>query len=524
MSMSEPPQKVEDLEKGEDRNEKRDSTASIGQSEETKTSPPVAVTTTPVAPPAAPKNEFEVGWDGPDDPENPQNWSETIRWYYTVLAGALILNATFASTAPVGIIPQLEKHFEISSEVATLVLSLFVAGYCVGPIVWGPLSETIGRRPVFIGSFVVYMLFQIGCALSPNVGAILAFRFLGGCLAASPLSNSGAVIADIWAARQRGQAMAIFAIAPFAGPTLAPAISGFIGVSGTSWRWVFWILTLFAAVMLALIIFTLPETYAPILLKNKAARKRKETGDERWFAPIEARKLTLSQHANNIITKPALMFIKEPMLFAVTMYMSFVYGCIYLLFEAYPVIFGKGGHNFNAGIQGLMFLPLLGGGVFGGILSATYYNKQYVKKMGEYAPARVPPEYRLRMCLTGGIIFAASFFWIGWTSYPWISFWAPMMSGFPLGYGLILIFQGLQNFLVDCYLMNAATALAVLAVVRSSFGAAFPLFARQMYDKLNARWASTLLGGIAILMTPIPALFIRYGHLLRQKSRYTPKF
>lgn len=83
------------------------------------------------------------------------------------------------------------EEFGFGTEVATLTIALFVAGYCIGPLFWGPLSENMGRKwPIFI-SFVVYTGFQVGCALSKNTASILIFRFLSGCFAASPLVISG---------------------------------------------------------------------------------------------------------------------------------------------------------------------------------------------------------------------------------------------------------------------------------------------------------------------------------------------
>ena len=88
---------------------------------------------------------------------------------------------------------QLIEHFHIGREVATLTIALFVAGYCVGPLAWGPMSEQVGRKPVFIICFIVYTAFQVGNALSPNTASVLVFRFLGGMFAAAPLANSGYV-------------------------------------------------------------------------------------------------------------------------------------------------------------------------------------------------------------------------------------------------------------------------------------------------------------------------------------------
>jgi len=204
-----------------------------------------------------------------------------------MLGGLLVLNSTFASSAPAGIMTSVITHYHVSTEVGILTISLFVAGYCLGPLLWGPLSESYGRRPIFIIAFIFYTGWQVGCALSPNIGSLLVFRFLGGTFAAAPLTNSGALLADIWDGDTRGKAMALFGLAPFAGPSIGPIVSGFIEVAGVNWRWVYWILTCFAGFCLALIVFTLPETYAPTILVKKAKRLRKETGEDRWYAPRE---------------------------------------------------------------------------------------------------------------------------------------------------------------------------------------------------------------------------------------------
>ena len=188
------------------------------------------------------------------------------------------------------------------------------------------------------------------------------FRFLGGTFAAAPLTNSGALIADIWDADTRGKALALFTLAPFAGPALGPTVSGFIIVGGASWRWAFWVLTIFAGLCWVQIVLTLPETYAPIILVQKARRLRKETGDDGYYAPMEKQeKVSFSRRLSSTLGRPFVVLAREPMLIAMTAYMSFVYGCIYLLFEAYPVVFTEG-HHFNAGISGLMFLPIPVGG------------------------------------------------------------------------------------------------------------------------------------------------------------------
>lgn len=191
-----------------------------------------------------------------------QNWSEARRWYITAIAGLLVLNATFSSSAPEGVLGQLTDRFHLSESGQVLTISLFVAGYCVGPLVWGPLSEQYGRKNPMLVAFFVYTCFQVGAALSPNTAALLIFRFLGGTFAASPLTTSGGIIADMWEADVRGNALAFFTLAPFAGPAIGPIVGGYIAVGGASWHWLFWTLALFAGLCFFIILFTVPETYA----------------------------------------------------------------------------------------------------------------------------------------------------------------------------------------------------------------------------------------------------------------------
>ena len=170
-----------------------------------------------------------------------------------------------------------------------------------------------------------------------------------------------------------------------------------------------------------------------------------------------------------------------------------------------------------------MFLPIPVGGLIAVLGYVFYWNPRYERLAREYAPHPVPPEYRLEQAIWAAPVFAISFFWFGWTSYPTVSFWAPMLAGAPLGFSIIWIFLGLFNYIIDTYLFVAASALAANTVMRSWFGAGFPLFATQMYDSLGPRWASTLLGFLALLMMPIPLVLYKFGPRLRERSKYAPK-
>jgi hypothetical protein len=111
-------------------------------------------------------------------------------------------------------------------------------------------------------------------------------------------------------------------------------------------------------------------------------------------------------------------------------------------------------------------------------------------------------------------------FWFAWSNYPSFPWAASMAAGIPFGFGMVLVFLGIMNYLIDAYTIFAASVLAANAVIRSCFGAAFPLFTTYMYDALGIHWASSIPAFLALACVPFPFLFYHYGEKIRMKSKY----
>ncbi len=186
-----------------------------------------------------------VTWDGADDLENPQNWSFWYKWWITIVCTVMTLNvyvptggrdwpstsftdiiphSTFASSAPSSSVPIIAHDFHVAREVGDLVITLFLVGYMLGPTFWGPGSELIGRRPIFVGTLAMYTIFHVGQACANNMTTLLVTRFICGFFAVAPLTNSIGVIADVWDPVNRGIASSVFASAVFLGPVLGPIV------------------------------------------------------------------------------------------------------------------------------------------------------------------------------------------------------------------------------------------------------------------------------------------------------------
>lgn len=175
------------------------------------------------------------------------------------------------------------ETFGVSRVAATLGLTLFVAGYGVGPMLWSPMSEIpqVGRNPIYLATLAVFVAFQVPVVMADSFGMLLAFRFLTGFFGSPVLATGGASLADIWRPSKRAYAMSIWGIAAVCGPVLGPVVGGFAAQYGflskphftAAWTWPIWVLMWLSAFCFVFLFFLLPETSANnILVRRKSHR------------------------------------------------------------------------------------------------------------------------------------------------------------------------------------------------------------------------------------------------------------
>lgn len=429
-----------------------------------------------------------------------------------------VMNSTISSSLTAGNVDQISEYFHITSQ-AQLVLptSIFLVGYMIGPLIFGPLSESYGRRLIMIGAFALFTIFTLACAVADNFASLIVFRLLVGIPGSCAISVVGGVIADVYNdPTTRGRAMAIFMAATTFGPLIGPVASGFIAV--ISWRWTFWLGLIIAGVTW-IPLAVMPETYAPVILKRRAKRLRKESGDENIFAPIELEPRDLRHVVTVVLTRPIRMILFEWIVLFSCLYLSFVYAVFYMFFQAYPIMY-RGTYGFNAGEEGLAFLPI---GLGALIACALYlaYDSFLARARARDAPwTRSEEVRRLPLACIAGPFIVISMFWAGWTARPDVHWAVPVFAGVPYGVGYLLCFMAILNYLVDAYEIFAASAMAAAGTSRSTFGAVLPFATRPMYEALGVDWACSLLGFIMLLLCAIPFVFWRYGDKIRANSAF----
>ncbi|KAF2172602.1 hypothetical protein M409DRAFT_62374 [Zasmidium cellare ATCC 36951] len=455
-----------------------------------------------------------------DDPRNPMNMPAWRKWACAGALGAMTFAATFSSSVFNAAIPVTAREFGVSIETMSLATALFVFGFATGPIVMGPASEVFGRKSPFFLGYLAFVLLQIPVALGKDATTVLVFRFLSGVASAGSPAIVGGYLADFMAPLERGIAVAIFAATTLLGPEVGAIVGAVVVQSSLGWRWTAWISLILSGVFSFIGFFLLPETYMPVLEKRRAQELRLETKQWALHSRLDETPVSLKDFATRYMTRPAIMLSVEPILALMTLYISFVFGLVYLLFVAYPISFvQQRGFSLTAGT-----LPLLAVCV-GIIIGATYvtnysYTTLRAKAMKN---GKLEPEDRLPPMIVGAVWLTIGLFWFAWTSMPNINPWPQILSGVPLGFGIQVISLQSLAYLIDIYLTSANSAISGTVIVRSLVGGLFPLFAPALYGRLHVFWATTLLGCCALALTPIPIVFYIYGARIRSHGRYTRK-
>lgn len=452
-----------------------------------------------------------------DDQRNPFAFNRSSKWTITLIVSLATLAVSLISSAYTGGLVEVVKSLHTSEELSLLGVSVFVVGFAVGPLLWAPLSETYGRRPVFLMNAIALTAFTAGAAASPNIQSLIIFRFLAGSFGSAPMAISGGAIADTFPAVERGFAAGLYAGAPFMGPALGPVIGGFLA-EGAGWRAVEWLLVaLSGTVLLAMYLF-LPETYAPVLLRKRAQALSKITDRVyRSKVDMEQGRRPMTKILSVALSRPWVLLFCEPIVLLLSLYLAIVYGTLYMFLAAYPIVFGEV-RGWDEGTTGLTFL-----GVMIGILCATVYTipmYQRYKRKSLQSQGHLSPEDRLPDAFLGAIALPVGLFWFAWTNSPSIHWMVPIAAGIPFGFGMVTVFLAVLNYLVDAYTIYAASVLAANSLLRSMFGAAFPLFTGYMYRGLGIHWASSIPAFLALACLPMPFLIYRYGSRIRERSHY----
>ncbi|KAL5363336.1 major facilitator superfamily domain-containing protein [Aspergillus floccosus] len=430
---------------------------------------------------------------------------------------------------------ELREEWNLSLVVYNLSITIFCIGFGLAPMVLAPFSEINGRRPIFIGSGIIFVATIIACGGTHHFAGLLVARFFQGVGGSTFSTMVGGVISDIYHAEDRNTPMALFSGAALFGTGLAPLLSSVITYHST-WRWIYYSHAIVAGVFTIVIFLFFKETRGSVILSRKAAALNKyyealeaaghfgvimvdsQPYEEklkriRWKVKSDEQRQSLGQMISISCYRPFHMLCTEPVVFFFSLWAAFSWAVLYLQFGSVPLVF-QTNHGFNVEQSGAVFTSMCVAVIFATIISI--YQEKIAMRFWKLPRT---PEARLYFVCVQSALMPIGLFWFGWTSFssvPWI---VPTLAVGCATMGILSIYLAVFNYLADTYHRYASSAIAAQSCCRNLLGGVFPLITNALFTNLGYPGASSLLGGIGALLTLVPWVLAFYGPKIRAKSK-----
>lgn len=285
------------------------------------------------------KEDNIVDFDPNGDADNPLEWPNAYKWCIVLLLALTAFTVTFTciSLVPVAnsIVTDLNDGHP-SKSASVLLVTIWELGEAAGPLFIAPLSEVFGRYRVMNAANVSLVAATLLASFSPSVDLLIAARFLTGLAVASNVLNP-AIVGDIFISEQRGAAMSLIMVAPLVGGAIGPAIGGAIA-SAIGWRSIMWISAALAGTCTIVFLICFRETYKVTILNRRAARLRKETGNQDLQTTYEREGAKNSHAVLESAMRPFIVLASSGVLQSMAIFGSVAFTFFYIMSTTLPDI------------------------------------------------------------------------------------------------------------------------------------------------------------------------------------------
>lgn len=408
-------------------------------------------------------------------------------------------------------------------------VTTYLLGQTAGGIVCAPVSETFGRRTLYIVAAILFCVFSAVVAAVPSVAAVYVGRFFQGVAAAIPATVAFGNFEDMFAAQARIWVVYGYTVAGFIGLALGPVYASYV-VATCGWRWVFYIATMVAGLSAALS-FGVRESKATQLLAEQAKALRADESPGRRgggaYHNVHAKGassggFSLATFAREDLVRPLTFLATEPIVTFCAALCGIAFGLLYGLTEGLTVAYTTPpfDQTFDQTSSSLAFVAILLG-ILLDVVPRFYDDRLFRRFRAQRR--RITPESKIRSLAVTCPLLAVGLWIFAWTVPPRVTTvpWPVSMVGLVLlGVAATDFSYVLFGYVTDSYGAYAASAVSCLSTTRTIAAAVFPLFAYQMFSGLGANLAATILAAVATVFGAVaPFLFLGYGSALRRTSK-----
>ena len=290
--------------------------------------------------------------------------------------------------------------------------------------------------------------------------------------------------------------------------------------ANTTWRWMFWSTSAFQAVMVLVSFPAFHETYAPLILKRRAAKLRHITGDQQYSTAAERFNAgrSVGKAFRRSMSRPVRLLATHPIIQVIACAQGFYYGILYIVLSTLSQLWVRRYHE-SVEISGLHYIAAAAGEVLGSQIGGPLMDNIF-SKLKQRANGDVAPEYHMPLVLPGALLTIVGLFVYGWTVHFGVFWFMVDVSVVLMTFGMQIAGMSLQAYVIDAYPEHTSSATAAGQFIRSLTAFAFPLFAPKLYSTLGYGWGNSTLALLSlVIVVPAPLLVWRYGLRLRAKAQ-----
>ncbi|KAJ7252428.1 putative efflux pump antibiotic resistance protein [Mycena haematopus] len=478
----------------------------------------------PIPPPPAKSKRDEdpylVDFIHPLDPSNPKDWPHARKLIVTDVLAATGFCRIMVSTIIAPALPTIKSQLQMNSTEAAMALSIYLLATAFGPLVIGPLSEIYGRKNILHACNAWFLLWNLVCGFANTKGLLIAARFLAGFGASSIYALAGGVLGDVWRPEERGRSLRLYLLIQLFGAAVGPIIGGFMAARAT-WRWMFWSTSIFQAFMLLVEFTTFHETYAPVILRKRAERLRRSTGDAQYRTANERLEDTKSVLAvlSRALTRPLRLLAFNHIIQIVALIQAWSYGMLYIVLSSFAALW-TAQYAESTEISGLHYIACAAGEVAGSQVGGPLIDLLFRRTRARSPDGTHRPESRILMTVPGLFLVSLGLIVYGWAAQFRVHWAVVDVAVFVYMFGGQIAGMAMQAYVMDAFPEHTSSALAASQFLRSLTAFLFPLFAPAMYKAMGYGWGNTMLGLCGLLIgLPVPGIIWLFGETLRRRAR-----
>ncbi|GAA5956983.1 hypothetical protein JCM21900_006723 [Sporobolomyces salmonicolor] len=477
-------------------------------------------------------------------------YSTRMRWFIVSLVSFAGLFSPLSANIYFPVIPAIASNLGVTTEKINISVTVYMILQGISPSFFGAICDVLGRRPVYILTFLIYLGACAGLANTHKYWLLVFLRAIQAAGSASVIAIGSGSIGDIAPPSERGMFMSLFGLGPMVGPAIGPVAGGLLA-QAYNWQALFWFLLAFGAVTLFAIILFLPETLRSLVgngsiparglnrslisIIQDRRRARNADADAVSVATVD---MPPKKGWKDVRPFAPLKMFKEKDVFLVLTFNSACYTLFYTITTSTGSTF-KTTYHLNETDLGLCFIAngvgcLLASFLNGPRMTADYkavamqVEKEKEMKRAEAGIDAATEEKERKKDLNDlstfpiekarlrslpyyfAVLIACSIVY-GWVLDKGVHLSVPLIMQFFVGISVTSIFNMISTLVVDLYPGQSASATAANNLYRCLCGAAGTAFVDPLINKMGAGWAFTFLSLLNCCFLPIIFLEWKYG-------------